>query len=117
MEHRWGERIELDLPVVVILGNDGPRSAQLRNASISGCLCELPSECDRPVGTDVEILLTGVTAWGASLQLTGSIVRRTPHGYGVEWDDLCPAGIAELVDPRHPPRADSQSFWPQHSCP
>ena len=36
MEHRWGERVSLDCPALLLLGDDSIVEGRLRNASISG---------------------------------------------------------------------------------
>jgi hypothetical protein len=96
MEHRWGQRVTLEIPVRLQIAGRTLGHGVLRDASISGGLIETALElrvfnnlvvCLRPVGESTH---------GAP-DLPACVVRRTPTGFAVEWRDMaCPAIVALL---------------------
>jgi hypothetical protein len=101
MEHRWGERVILDLPVSVLLGDGHRIDGCLRDASASGGRIDL-ARCVRPhQGAEVNVRVVLPTAPECVLQLDGCIVRRLRRGFAiaVEWDVLSPNGLSALLSP------------------
>ncbi len=97
MEHRWGDRAKVDVPVRVhAAGWRAPRSACLRNVSASGALLEM--EHSPPPLKRIEIEI-GVRKDGQiNLMTIGAcVLRRAESGVGVEWCEALPCGIEELV--------------------
>jgi hypothetical protein len=89
MEHRWGQRIIVEVPVR--LGVDGRMLARglLRNASISGALIETALEL--PVFSSLVVSIPTVG------DLAASIVRCAPGRFAIEWRDMaCPSIVALL---------------------
>ena len=90
MEHRWGQRVALGVPVHV----DGPVASgpgKLRDASISGGFIE--TALALPQFTNVGIVvLTGSGAAQRAVALPACVTRVARDGVGVEWRDMaCPA--------------------------
>ena len=96
MEHRWGERVEVDIPVQVsvpplILG-----SGRIRNVSISGAWItgrfDLPSLARAFVVFD--LVLGGQLG---QLPIACYVARVRPDGIGVEWRELAPQIVSDLM--------------------
>ena len=96
MEHRWGQRITLELPVRLEVGNRTLARGLLRNLSVSGALIETSLEL--PVFTNLVITLPAACEIaGQSAGLPASVVRTAPGGFAVEWRDMaCPPVVALL---------------------
>jgi hypothetical protein len=88
-EHRWGHRFPLDVPVRLIVGGRAMGQGLLRNASISGGMIE--SALELPVFTNLMVKLP------KGAELAAWVVRRVPHGLGVEWRDMACAEINALL--------------------
>jgi len=89
MEHRWGQRITVEDPVILAVGGRTRGRGLLRNASISGALIETALEL--PVFSNLVVSVPNVG------DLAASIVRRAPGRFAVEWRDMaCPSIVALL---------------------
>jgi hypothetical protein len=89
MEHRWGQRITIEVPVVLAVDGRTLGRGLLRNASISGALIETALEL--PVFSNLVVTIP------AAGDLAASIVRCAPGGFAVEWRDMaCPSIVALL---------------------
>src|SRR5512144_979769 len=93
MEHRWGNRIIVDLPVWLSgCGVAGP--GVLRNLSTSGALVETPLPLATLTMVRVQVPgnreLPSATAWGF-------IVREGDEGFGMEWCDAAPLPVTNYI--------------------
>jgi hypothetical protein len=92
MEHRWGERVTLDLPVRLELAGELLAHGRIHNASISGAW--LTANTSFPAFAAVEVVLR--TPAGR-VALPACVVRRAQEGFAVEWRDMaCEPLIAML---------------------
>ena len=96
MEHRWGQRVTLEIPVTLAVAGRTLGRGVLRNASISGALIETALEL--PVFSN---LVVSLPSHGESAPRTADLhaclVRRAPAGFAVEWRDMaCPSIVALL---------------------
>ena len=108
MEHRWGERIELCLPIRFRIGAQRVQ-ARLRDVSISGCRIDVEGvQAFQGAELDIEIPPFSALSTGSVLQ--GSIVRATTQGVGVEWSELSPPGLAAILNWACRPPADSRAI-------
>ena len=83
MEHRWGRRISVDLPVRVILSTGSVIWGRVRNLSITGAFVE--SAHLLPAGTRVSVEpMTGAGHWPARA-LPASVIWSRSSGAGLEW--------------------------------
>ena len=97
MEHRWGERVMLDCPARMVLGDGTGSDGWLRNASISGAWIDTSAKL--PVnGTLTVIVTAGAGARRRAVELPACVVRNGPGGVAVEWRDM---GVATLVGLLH----------------
>jgi hypothetical protein len=92
MEHRWGNRITVNLPVWLSgCGLCGP--GVLRNVSSSGGLIETPLPLATLTMVRVQIPRCGEMSPAATW---GFIVRESGQGFGVEWCDTAPLPFDHL---------------------
>lgn len=95
MEHRWGARVDLDLPVRLELGGELLGHGRLRNASISGALVVTASKL--PVLAALDVVVTRAAVPEGRIALPACVVRRAGGVIGVEWRDMaCDALLALL---------------------
>ena len=88
MEHRWGSRKEISLPVALHRPDAEPVRARIENLSLSGAKLWTSAPLPRFARWEVRIGEHVVPAW---------IVRRIDHGVGVEWCDFAPPLIATIL--------------------
>jgi len=88
MEHRWGSRILVDLPVR-ISGQGVTGTGTLRNLSVSGGFIE--TALPLAVLTMVRVQIPrGLDGGLPAADTWGFVVRHERHGIGMEWCDLAP---------------------------
>ena len=92
MEHRWGERVELDCPARLLLQDGTSEEGQVRNASISGALID--TDRDLPMYTSLSIRLM---AGRRAIELPACVVRVTRSGLAVEWRDMAVPTLIALL--------------------
>jgi hypothetical protein len=99
MEHRWGQRVALDVPASLAVAGVTSGSGVLRNASISGALIETALELQAFTNLVVSLGCTSESV-PTTFALEACVTRRTPGGFAVEWRDMaCPSiiGLLERV--------------------
>lgn len=92
MEHRWGERLRVNLSVTVRDSNGWTAVARIRDVSISGAFLE----CHHKFGTATWVTIN----FGHGAEATGIeafIARWTRDGLGIEWCDFAPRVVVELL--------------------
>ena len=106
MEHRWGQRVTLEIPVTLAVAGRTLGRGVLRNASISGALIETALEL--PVFSNLVVSLPshGESA-PRSADLHACLVRRAPAGFAVEWRDMACPSIVALLERATGRRADA----------
>ena len=101
MEHRWGARVPLGLPVRLELSGELLGHGRLRNASISGGLVATASKL--PMLTALDVVVRTPVAPQGHIVLPACVVRRTREAIGVEWRDMaCDSLLALLRAADHP---------------
>jgi hypothetical protein len=95
MEHRWGERIDLALPVDIV--RDGTTTpGRLVSASVSGALLEC--EAKPPQFTSLRVILPATPDRERDpVDLAACVVRHTDRGLAVEWRDMASPHIVALL--------------------
>jgi len=96
MEHRWGERIELDCPARLELRDGSGVEGRLRNASISGALIETGERLPWYAIVNV-IVAAGTGPRRRTIELPASVVRMAPEGIAVEWRDMAVPTLMGLM--------------------
>lgn len=92
MEHRWGQRVALGLPVRLELAGELLAHGRLEDASISGGY--VTTDTAFPVFAAVEVVLR--TPAGR-LALPACVVRCDERGLGVEWRDMACEPLVALL--------------------
>jgi hypothetical protein len=99
MEHRWGARTQLEVPVRVDCGSGLLVLGLIRDASVSGAF--LATAARLPLLSCVEVQLVGTQGILEDSAVSAYVVRRAVDGYGLEWSELAPAAIlAQLHEPQ-----------------
>jgi hypothetical protein len=98
MEHRWGMRVSLDAPVLLVPAAGSETFGRILNASISGALIETPLAL--PVHTALSVQFR-------NFELAACVTRTEPGRLGVEWRDM---GCKPLVDFLHEAQRDA-ALW------
>jgi hypothetical protein len=96
MEHRWGERYAVQMPVELSCGSSPPVTGSLENVSSSGAFVR--TEGRRPARGAVEVILRGRgSGRGHAVRLPAYVVRETEAGVGIEWCEFSPRVVRELM--------------------
>jgi hypothetical protein len=103
MEHRWGQRVVVDVPIRLVAGPFSGRSARLTNLSVSGGCIKSSFEL-RPLAR-VELAIELHLRFAHATPLLIAYVTRTfKGGVGIEWCEFAPAAISELIRSATPRR-------------
>ncbi len=96
MEHRWGERIQVDIPVQVsvpplVIGTGRVLNVSISGAWISGKF-DLP-----PLARAFVIFDFALAGHHEALPIACYVARVRPEGIGVEWRELAPQIVSDLI--------------------
>lgn len=92
MEHRWGHRYGLDLPVDITQGRE-TKHARLRDVSITGS--RVATATALPLLSQLRLL---VDVEGYRLRADAWVVRAAPGGYGLEWLEADSIDVHALLE-------------------
>jgi hypothetical protein len=93
MEHRWGVRVPLSMPVQVLLPDAAVADGWMHDASISGCCLELDQTLCSALHMPVEVYLPCAPGDAGRSCIQGRLVRQAGSRWGIEWDELAPDGL------------------------
>ncbi len=96
LEHRWGDRVPLDYPVLLDAGPGLRAVGRLRNASLSGGYLEIAIKVPLDIRLHVELEWRDRNR-NERCRIPAYAVRADDAGVGLEWFDFAPAGIALLI--------------------
>jgi hypothetical protein len=99
MEHRWGERSKLNLPVQVDCGLRGVVLGVMRDASASGAFVCTAAQV--PLLASVRVVLGAAAAVRQHPEVEALVVWRAPDGFGLEWAELAPPEVVALLSAAH----------------
>jgi hypothetical protein len=91
MEHRWGKRCSVDLPVLLRL-ESGRIEGRVRELSLSGAYLATAARVGAGQSLSIELAggeLPPVVAW---------VIRQDAHGLAVEWQEFAPWPIALTLE-------------------
>jgi hypothetical protein len=96
MEHRWGQRIGVDIPVRVTGHPFTVRVGRLANLSVSGAFVR--AECDLRLlsRVNVAIELPQRARHDAPL-IAAYVARKSRDGFGIEWCQFAPPDVSRLL--------------------
>src|ERR1700736_2363085 len=96
MEHRWGERVQVDFPVRVAVHRFSVRDGRLADLSVSGALVQ----ADLPARLLSRIQLAIVLPLWPKYEspiVEAYVARKQKHGFGIEWCEFAPRAVSELL--------------------
>jgi hypothetical protein len=93
-EHRWGDRIEFDMPVKIATSASTGIDARLKNVSLSGALIEAGH--DLRLHTLVEVCIQLPPPSQRSAVIDAYVSRKRDQQIGIEWCQFAPIIIKEL---------------------
>jgi hypothetical protein len=95
VEHRWGQRIQVDLPVTVSVGQEGAIRGCMRNLSISGAL--LTMDADLRLDALIEVCIELPTPSRHPARLLAHVTRRCDGYVGIEWGEFAPIVVKDFL--------------------
>jgi PilZ domain-containing protein len=97
MDHRWGHRIAVDLPIRVMHpGISRCEPGTLSNVSLGGAL--IMSPLDSTVGSRLQLSITIASGEDSYESVIDAyLVRRSEPGLGIEWAEFAPMEVIDLV--------------------
>jgi hypothetical protein len=94
MEHRWGERIRVNLPVYVSAGAIAGFDGCMKNLSLSGAL--MKSDWDLRLHSLIEVHITLPPSPRVDI-VKAQVSRKLKEGVGIEWCEFAPTIIKDLL--------------------
>jgi hypothetical protein len=96
MEHRWGERVQVDFPVRLTAHRFSVRDGRLTELSVSGALVE--AELGARALSRVRVAID-LPLWPKheSPVIEAYVVRKNKYGIGLEWCEFAPDAVRELL--------------------
>jgi hypothetical protein len=103
MEHRWGERIKVDIQVQIAAPPLSLRPAQIANLSLSGAC--IKADYDLRALSRVEVVIAiPLKPGGDTSRISAYVTRNNKGGIGVEWCEYAPPVVNELMQHLNPNR-------------
>jgi PilZ domain len=93
--HRWGQRIEVDIPVQVAAQASPAIHGHLKNLSLSGALMEADHELRLHAYIEVSIKLP--EAGRSTMRVMARVARKLKDAVGVEWCEFAPSSVKDLL--------------------
>src|SRR5712672_146319 len=96
MEHRWGERVQVDFPIRVIAHRFSVREGRLADLSVSGALVK--TDFEARVLSRIQVAID-LPLWPKhdSPIVEAYVARRYKHEFGIEWCEFAPRAVSELL--------------------
>ena len=98
MEHRWGERIRIDMPVHVSAAEVAGILGCIRNLSLSGALLRIDANLRLNALIEVSVELPQPSHSPAIL--LAHVSRRREEHVGIEWCEFAPIVVKDLLRSR-----------------
>jgi hypothetical protein len=92
MEHRWGRRIDCQIPVVVEAPAHPRLRAHMQNLSLTGAFLAVSTEEELPPRVCVRLEPASASPYHRH-RIWAYVVRQTCEGIGLEWADFAPRVI------------------------
>ncbi len=100
MEHRWGERLRVELPVRIWTGDGNVGGGRVMDLSVSGAFIATPLQV--PLLSPVNVVFRSRRYNGRlrdSPTYVAHVVRREPNGFGIEWFDFATEDVIAVTHP------------------
>jgi hypothetical protein len=95
LEHRWGDRVKVNIPVRVEAGDLTGANARMKNLSLSGAL--MTSDFDLRLNTLIEVSIALPPPSTRTAVMKAIVSRKSNGGVGIEWYDFAPNIIRDLL--------------------
>ena len=95
LDHRWGERVRVNIPVLVQTNQSTAANGCVQDLSLSGAL--LKSDSDLRLHTLIEISIAMPPPSTRTAVLKAYVSRKFEQGVGIEWYDFAPNIIRALM--------------------
>jgi PilZ domain len=95
LEHRWGERVRVNIPVRVEVDHLTGANARMQNLSLSGAL--VTSDSDLRLNTLIEVSIALPPPSTRTAVIRALVSRKFDAGVGIEWYEFAPNVIKDLL--------------------
>jgi hypothetical protein len=95
LEHRWGQRVRVNLPVRLSASAIAEVDGCIKNLSLSGAL--MKAEGELRLHTLIEVHIDLPPPLSRVAVLNAHVSRKLNHGVGIEWCEFAPAVVKELI--------------------
>jgi hypothetical protein len=95
LEHRWGERIRVNIPVRVETNQFTGANGCMQDLSLSGAL--MKSDSDLRLHTLIEVSIAMPPPSTRTAVIKAHVSRKFKEGVGIEWYDFAPNIIRDLL--------------------
>ena len=108
MEHRWGQRMVVDIPIRMTIANTLLwMQARLENLSVTGALVTA-DRIPRLLSLVQIVIGTWPSRLGHDLSINAYVARHYRHGIGVEWCESASTTVTELLKAARDPSLSRQ---------
>jgi hypothetical protein len=94
-EGRWGERVEVNIPVQVSADFFAGADGCMKNLSLSGAL--MKANVDLRLHSLIEVSIKTPSPLQRAEAITAYVSRKTKEGVGVEWCEFAPSVVKDLL--------------------
>jgi hypothetical protein len=98
LEHRWGERVGVNIPVLVSAGDLVRVDGCVKNLSLSGAF--LKSDCELRLHALIEVCIELPPPASRAAVVEAHVSRKLNEGVGIEWCQFAPNIVKELLRDR-----------------
>jgi len=95
LEHRWGERVRVNIPVRVSAPAVESVDGCMKNLSLSGAL--MKSDCDLRLHTLIEVRIELLAPSPRAALVKAHVSRKLKKGIGIEWCEFAPNIVKDLL--------------------
>jgi PilZ domain len=95
VEHRWGERVPVSIPVRVAAQTLVGIGGRLKNISLSGALMRANVELRLNSVIDISIKLPSPATGDAVIM--AHVTRKANQDVGIEWSEFAPTAVKEWL--------------------
>jgi hypothetical protein len=95
LEHRWGERIRVNIPVHVSAAALARVDGCMKNLSLSGAL--MKSDSDLRLHTLIEVRIDLPPPSPRVAVVKAHVSRKLKEGVGIEWCEFAPTVVKDLL--------------------
>jgi CheY-like chemotaxis protein len=94
IEHRWGERVQVDIPFQMTAQTVSGIEGRLMDLSLSGALIQV--NCDLRLNSLIEIRIQRPAPSECQVLLRAYVARKRGYDVGIEWCDFAAIAVREL---------------------